>query len=186
MEPSSRYTRTAVVLHWLLVAALLAQIGFGWFLGEVPRGTPARTIYVNLHKSTGMVIGVIILLRLYWRLTHPAPPLPSFMPLWERVAAHWSHVLLYVCMIVMPLSGYVASNFSKYGVNFFNSIKLPPWGVDDSAIYNVFNTTHVITSFIFVTLIAVHVLAALQHLFRRDGVFTRMWPVKIGESRPNS
>ena len=176
METPGRYTSTAVVLHWLLVLALLAQIGFGWFLGDVPRGTPERTIYVNLHKSTGMVIGVIILLRLYWRLTHPAPPLPLSMPRWERMAAHWSHVLLYVCMIVMPVSGYVASNFSKYGVNFFNSVKLPPWGVDDATVYGFFNGTHIVTSFIFVTLIAVHVLAALQHLVRRDGVFSRMWP----------
>jgi cytochrome b561 len=176
METSGRYTNTAVVLHWLLVIALLAQIAFGWFLGDVPRGTPARTIYVNLHKSTGMVIGVIILLRLYWRATHPAPPLPLSMPAWERVVAHWSHVLLYVCMIVMPVSGYVASNFSKYGVNFFNSVKFPPWGIDNETIYGVFNTTHVVTSFIFVTLIALHVLAALRHLFKRDGVFSRMWP----------
>lgn len=176
MEIRERYTSTAVVLHWLLVIAILAQVVFGWFLGDVPRGSPERTIYVNLHKSTGMVIGVIILLRLYWRLTHPAPPLPSSMPYWERAAAHWSHVLLYVCMIVMPVSGYVASNFSKFGVNFFNSIKLPPWGVDNSTIYGFFNGTHVTTSFIFVTLIALHVLAALRHLFRRDGVFSRMWP----------
>jgi cytochrome b561 len=79
-------------------------------------------------------------------------------------------------MIVMPLSGYDASNFSKYGVNFFNSVNLPPWGVEDATIYGVFNTTHVITSFIFVTLIALHALAALRHLFKRDGVFSRMWP----------
>ena len=182
METTTRYTSTAIVLHWLLVVALFAQIGFGWFLGDVPRGTPERTIYVNLHKSTGMIIGVIILLRLYWRLTHPAPPLPSSMPLWERVTAHWSHVLLYVCMIVMPLSGYVASNFSKYGVNFFNSLKLPPWGVDDATIYGVFNTTHIITSFTFVTLIALHALAALRHLFKRDGVFSRMWARRAATS----
>ncbi len=170
-----RYTRTAIVLHWLLVLAFFAQIAFGWFLEDVPRGTPERTIYVNLHKSTGMLIALLVFFRLYWRIAHPAPPLPSSMPVWERVAAKWSHVLLYVCMLVMPLSGYIASNFSKYGVNFFNSVKLPPWGVDDKAIYAFFTGMHIVTSWVFVTLIVLHALAGLRHLVRRDGIFSRMW-----------
>ena len=176
METPTRYTRTAICLHWLLVALLLAQIAFGWFLGEVARGTPARTVYVNLHKSTGILIGLVILLRLSWRLAHRAPALPASLPAWERLAARWSHGLLYACMVLMPASGYVASNFSKHGVNFFNSIKLPPWGADDAAIYATFNQTHIVTSWIFVGLIGLHVLAALRHLARRDGVFSRMWP----------
>jgi cytochrome b561 len=175
-DSAARYSKTAIFLHWTLVIALLAQIGFGWFLGEVPRGTPARTVYVNLHKSTGMLIGLVILLRLYWRLTHPAPPLPAAKPAWERLAARWSHALLYVCMIVMPASGYIASNFSKYGVNFFNSIKLAPWGTENAALYAAFNTTHLVTSWLFVGLITLHVLAALRHLAANDGVFDRMWP----------
>jgi cytochrome b561 len=173
---TNRYTRTAITLHWLLVILLLSQVIFGWYLEGIERGTPARTIYVNLHKSTGICIALVILFRLYWRLTHPAPPLPLAMPTWERLAAKWSHVLLYVCMLVMPLSGYIASNYSKYGVNFFNAIKLPPWGVDDKAIYGFFNTTHIVTSYVFLTLIAIHVLAALRHAFARDGIFGRMWP----------
>src|SRR5207302_1706111 len=59
-----RYTRTAMVLHWLIALAVLAQIGFGWYLQQVPRRTPERTIYVNYHKSTGMLIGLLILLRI--------------------------------------------------------------------------------------------------------------------------
>jgi cytochrome b561 len=176
MTDTDRYTRTAIVLHWLLVLLLLSQVIFGWFLEGVERGTPARTIYVNLHKSTGICIGLVILGRLYWRLTHSAPPLPLSMPAWERLAAKWSHVLLYACMLVMPLSGYIASNFSKYGVNFFNAIKFPPWGVDDKQIYAFFNTTHVVTSYVFLTLIGLHVLAALRHAARQDGIFSRMWP----------
>jgi cytochrome b561 len=176
MEKTERYNGVAIFLHWLLVIALVAQISFGWFLGDVPRGTPERTVYVNLHKSTGMLIGLVILLRLYWRLTHRAPALPASMPAWERSAAKWSHVLLYVCMVVMPASGYIASNFSKYGVNFFNSYKLGPWGVEDATVYAVFNKTHLVTSWLFAALIALHVLAALRHLFAKDGVFDRMLP----------
>ena len=179
MASSNRYTDVAIALHWLLAALVLSQIAFGWYLQEVPRGTPARTIYVNLHKSTGLTIGLLILFRLYWRLTHKAPPLPASMPAWEVMAARTSHVALYACMLIMPMAGYLASNFSKFGVNYFNAILLPPWGIDDKRIYAVFNTTHVVTSYVLVALIVVHVLAALRHLlFLRNGVFRRMWPVR--------
>ncbi len=174
----AHYTRTAIALHWLLAALILGQIAFGWYLDDIPRGTPARSVYVNLHKSTGMTLGVLILFRLYWRLTHAAPLLPQSMARWEQVAARAIHAALYACMLLMPLSGYVASNFSQWGVNFFNAVKLPPWGIDDKAIYAALNTTHVVTSWVFVALIAAHVLAALRHIVLRDGTFARMWPAR--------
>src|SRR5258706_5781615 len=120
----ARYTRTAVILHWLIALAVLGQIGFGWYLQQVPRKTPERTIYVNYHKSTGMLIGLLILARVAWRLRHKPPPLPASMPLWGRRAAQSNHALLYACMLIMPLAGYAASNFSKFGVKFFNAVLL--------------------------------------------------------------
>jgi cytochrome b561 len=171
-----RYTRTAVVLHWLIALLILGQIGFGWYLEGIPRGVPLRSIVVNLHKSTGLLLGLLILVRVGWRVGHPAPPLPGSVPAWERVAASANHVGLYACMVLMPTAGYLASNFSRWGVSFFNSVKLPPWGPDDKMIYAVLNTTHVVTSYVFVALIAVHILAALRHLAMRDGIFPRMWP----------
>jgi cytochrome b561 len=175
-DAPERYGAVAIALHWLIAVLILGQILFGWYLQEIPRGTPMRGFYVNLHKSTGLTIALLILVRLGWRLAHPPPPLPSFVPAWERVASRISHLALYVCMLVMPSSGYVASNFSKFGVKLFNVILLPPWGIDDKRIYAVFNTTHVVTSYLFVGLIALHVLAAVHHALRHDGVFGRMWP----------
>lgn len=182
-EAPTHYTRVAVVLHWLIAALVFGQIGFGWFLESVPRGGPLRGFYVNLHKSTGLVLGALILVRIAWRLLHTPPPLPSFIPAWEKVAARWSHVALYLCMLVMPLSGYIASNFSKYGVKLFNTLVLPPWGVDDRQIYAVFNTTHVVVSYLFVTLIVAHILAALRHAFRADGIMSRMFSRRRGAGR---
>ncbi len=176
MESPTRYSRTAILLHWLVAALLLGQILFGWFLDDVPRGSPLRGYYVNLHKSTGLTLAVLILVRIFWRLRHPAPALPSFMPAWERAVTRWTHSGLYLCMLLMPLSGYVASNFSKYGVKLFNTVMLAPWAPQNPAIYAVFNTTHVITSYLFVTLIALHLLGALRHGLRRDGVMSRMLP----------
>jgi cytochrome b561 len=172
-----RYTRTAMTLHWLIALAVLGQIAFGWYLQLVPRGVPERTIFVNFHKSTGLVIAVLIVFRLGWRLTHRPPALPLSMPAWERSAAHVNHVLLYACMLIMPIAGYTASNFSRFGVKFFNAVLFPPWGVDDRSIYAFFNGLHVGTSYVFVTLIALHALAALKHLvFPRHGILRRMLP----------
>ena len=169
-----RYTRVAVVLHWSIAAFLVAQIAFGWFLETVPRGTPMRGVYVNLHKSTGLTLLLLIIARLGWRIANDPPPLPAFMPWWERRAAQWSHLAFYACMLGMPLSGYIASNFSKYGVKLFNSVTLPPWGTNDPTTYALFNATHVVLSYVFVALIALHVMAAVRHAIRRDGVFSRM------------
>lgn len=172
-----RYSRTAMVLHWVIALAVLGQIAFGWYLQTVPRLTPDRTVFVNMHKSTGLVIGLLILARLAWRLTHKPPPLPASMPAWERRAAAASHALLYACMLIMPLAGYTASNFSKFGVKLFNAVLLPPWGTDDRAVYAFFNGLHVATSYVFAALIAIHIAAALKHLFfPRHRIFRRMLP----------
>jgi cytochrome b561 len=171
-----RYTRTAVALHWILGVAIIGQILFGWFLNTVPRGTPERSLYVNLHKSTGLTLGLLIVVRFLWRWSHEPPPLPASVPTWERIAADVSHRLLYVCMLIMPVTGYIASNFSEWGVKYFNVILLPPWGIEDETIYAFFNGTHVVTSYVFVALIGVHVVSAVRHALLRDGVFGRMWP----------
>jgi cytochrome b561 len=177
-EVGSRYTRIAIALHWLIALWLLGQIVLGWYLDEIPRGTPARSWYVNLHKSTGLTLGLLIVFRLFWRWLHRPPSLPSSLPAWERIAARASHLALYICMLTMPLTGYIASNFSKFGVRYFNAVLLPPWGIEDPRIYAFFNGAHVVTSYVFVALIVVHVIGALRHLFLRDGIFQRMWPAR--------
>jgi cytochrome b561 len=173
---TDRYTSVAIALHWVLAVGILLQIALGFYLGEVPRGLPERSAWVNFHKSTGVTLAVLILLRLGWRIAHAPPPLPASVPAWQRLAARASHALLYACMIGMPLTGYVASNFSKFGIKYFGLVLLPPWGGDDKAVYAVFNSTHKFLALVFVSLIALHAAAALKHaLVDRDGVMRRMW-----------
>src|SRR3977135_1029707 len=172
-----RYSRTAILLHWLIALAVLGQIAFGWYLQLIPRGVPDRAVFVNFHKSTGLVIGLLIVFRLAWRLTHTPPPRPESMPAREPSAARLNPALAYACMLIMPIAGYTASNFSKFGVKLFNAVLLPPWGVDDRGVYAFFNGLHVATSYVFVTLIAVHMLAAAKHpVFPRHGILRRMLP----------
>jgi cytochrome b561 len=174
---ASSYGRVAAALHWLIGLALLGQIVFGFLLDELaPRGTPARGFVINLHKSFGLVLLALIVIRVGWRLAHRAPPWPASMSLAQQRAARLGHRALYACMLVQPLAGYIASNFSKYGVKFFG-VAFKPWGADMPAVYAFFNGLHVVTAFVFTALIAGHVMIALKHaLIDHDGMFARIWP----------
>jgi cytochrome b561 len=174
---NARYDRVAIALHWLIGLALLAQIGFGFVLDDIaPRGTPARAATINLHKSFGIVLGVLIVLRLAWRLRHAPPAWPAALSSNQRRAATLGHRTLYACMVLLPLSGYIASNFSKHGVKFFGNA-LKPWGPDLPRVYDFFNAMHVATGFVFAALIVGHVAMALKHaIIDRNGVFSRMLP----------
>jgi cytochrome b561 len=174
---AGRHDRVAAALHWLIGVALIGQIAFGFLLDELaPRGTPSRAAVINLHKSFGIVLGLAIVLRLGWRLAHPPPPWPRSMAAWQCRAARLGHGALYACMIAMPVSGYVGSNFSKHGVKFFGWT-LAPWGPDLPSVYEALGRVHVVTGWLFTLLIAGHVLAALQHAWvAHDGVFARIWP----------
>jgi cytochrome b561 len=173
---SELYTRTARILHWLIGIAVLAQITLGLWMITIPKTPPGvRAGWFNVHKSIGITLAVLILARLAWRLLHRPPPLPATMPKWERIAAKANHVLLYVCMIVMPVSGYLGSSFTKYPILYFG-IKLPQWGWDSPALKDLCSQVHLTTVIIFITLIAIHIGAAVKHwLVDRDGVVQRIW-----------
>jgi cytochrome b561 len=172
-----RYDRIARTLHWVIGLALLGQIAFGFLMPEIaPRGTPARAEVVNLHKSIGIVLGAAIVLRVAWRIAHRPPPWPSTMPGWQRRAAEGWHRALYACMVLMPLTGYVASNLSRRGVRFFG-VALAPWGPDLPTVYSALQRVHDALGFVLAALVAGHVVAALKHaVVDRDGVFARMGP----------
>jgi cytochrome b561 len=174
-SPQDRYDRVAISLHWIVGAGVLAQLAFGWTLGELKRGTPTRAFATNLHKSTGLLLALLILARLFWRLRNQPPAYPMGMAARQLRAAKFGHILLYVCMIGMPVSGYLASNFSKHGIRFLNQVQLPPWGPDDKVIYGFLNGTHDVLAYVFSALVVGHILFALYHGFiARDGVLSRM------------
>ena len=174
-----RYTWQAMALHWAIALLIIGMLWLGFSLEDIRRNTPARAFYVNLHKSFGILVLALVLVRFAWRATHRPPPLPAQMPRWESTAAVWSHRLLYLCMVLQPLSGYLGSSFNRFGIKFFG-IPLPNWGWEDKALRTVFNEIHGVVAVVLVTLIAVHVLAALKHLFiDRDQVFQRMLPLRL-------
>ncbi len=171
-----RYTSFAVLLHWLIAIGVFVMIGIAWYMVDIPKKTPERAFWFNLHKSIGVTIGVLVLIRIVWRLTHTPPPMPSSMPAWEMTAAKISHGLLYACLLVMPIVGFLASNFTKYGVKYFG-IPIGPFFAENQALRDGLQEVHEIVSYILVAVVVVHVLAAFKHLLvDRDGVFQRMLP----------
>ena len=172
-----RYGRVAAWLHWGLGLALLAQIAFGLLLDEIaPRGTPARGEVINLHKSIGIVLGILIVVRIAWRLGHAPPAWPATMTAARRHAARVGHFALYFCMVVAPLAGYLGSNLSPHGVRFFG-VALPPWGPDRPAVYDFLIGVHDVSTYALLALVTGHVAMALKHAFiERDGIFSRIAP----------
>jgi cytochrome b561 len=167
------YTTVAVVLHWLVAAVLVAQFTWGWWMQQIPKQPPGlRADAFNLHKSVGLVLLALMLVRLGWRLLHPPPPLIG-LPDWQRTLASWTHRLLYVCLIVQPLAGYLGSVFSGYPVKWFG-MTLPAWGWPSPAMKDAMSLVHLVNSFVLLGLVLLHLAGALRHAFAGDGYVRRM------------
>lgn len=169
----SRYTRTAVVLHWLIAALVLGQFSWGWLMQQIPKAPPGmRADAYNFHKSIGLCILALMLFRQGWRLAHPPPELPPISR-WQARLAGATHRALYAALFIMPLAGYLGSVWSGYPVKWFG-ITLPSWGASVPALKDAMSTLHFATSWVLLSLVSLHVAGALHHLIRRDGVPGRM------------
>lgn len=172
-----RYDRFAMLMHWLVGLLLLGQISFGWLLSQYARGTPEKAMAINLHKSSGLVLALLVVIRILWRLRHRPPAYPAWLTAQQARLIRAGHGVLYFCMIAMPLTGYLASNFSRHGINFFNAYPLPPWGTDDKSIYGLLNGAHDVLAFVFTAAVIGHIALALYHrIIARDGLSARMMP----------
>jgi cytochrome b561 len=167
------YTRGAVAVHWLLAAALFAQLALGWWMLDLPKNPPGlRAGWFNLHKSIGLTIAAVELFRVVWRYRRPCAADPQ-LPGWQRRAARATHALLYITMLVIPLSGYLGSTFTRYPVLYFG-MALPAWNRDWPAAKQLMSSIHHGAVWLFMALVALHVAAALWHWMRRDSVCARM------------
>ncbi|MFL9610735.1 cytochrome b [Methylobacillus sp. Pita2] len=195
MNNPNRYTKVAITLHWLIAIAILFLFALGWYMNELPRGgdkvtsidlfdlgaytwqlaeaaTP-RTFYFNLHKSIGFTVLLLVGLRLYWRLMHRPPALPDSMKRWEKIVAHGIHHLLYLMMVLMPATGLLTTLYSKYGLHWFSVPVLP--GLDNAGLRDFFVAAHEFSAAILITLIGLHIAAALKHQFiDKDNILKRM------------
>ena len=171
------FNNTAILLHWVVAFLLMTQFLIGLDMVDIPKGPDStRPFWFNTHKSIGILLGCLILFRLYWRLRSGVPESPAESPSWERIAARLSHMVLYFCMILMPISGLFGSLFSKYDL-LFVGIKIPKFFEHDEFIKELMTNIHQWTAYIFLVVICIHILGAVKHLvIDCDGVFERMMP----------
>ena len=160
----------------MIAALVIVQFAWGWSMQEIPKQPPGlRADAFNVHKSIGLLLLALMLVRLGWRLGHRPPPLDGLPP-WQRALATATHRLLYVALIVQPVAGYLGSVFSGYPVKWFG-VTLPAWGWASVPIKDAMSTIHLVNSFVLLGLVLLHIAGALTHALGGDGYVRRMlWP----------
>ncbi|MCK0206676.1 cytochrome b [Starkeya koreensis] len=153
----SRYDRIARLLHWSVAALVLVQFATGWSWGFFERGSPPRFYLFRVHLFAGYAVLALAVLRIGWRLTHAAPPLPEGMGRLTAIAAHATHGLLYLAILVQPILGAVTTTALGKSLGT--------------------GKVHVALAYVIAGIVVLHVAAALWHQFvRRDGLMARMLP----------
>ena len=195
IQTTTRYSKTAVVLHWLIAIFIVIMFVLGWFMADIPKDAPKqmvfdvldlgvytwqlaeaatpRTFYFNLHKSLGITIFALILIRILWRVTHKPPAFLTSYKTIERKIATGTHHVLYLLMVAIPLTGLIMAINSKYGLKWFGIDFIA--GLDNKPVREVFVEAHEIIGIIFLVAVALHVVGALKHNFiDKDETMKRM------------
>lgn len=172
MQVTNRYTRTAMLLHWLVALLILANLAIVWTIGFY--ADEAVRPAINLHKSLGLTVLGLAILRLLWRLGHAPPPLPRSYPRIERLGAHAAHILLYALIFGLPLSGWIHdSAFKDAAAHPLMLFGVIPWfrigWIADlppdvkERVHDTWFAIHGYLAYALYALLALHILGALKH-----------------------
>ncbi len=182
-----RYTSIAISLHWLIAILLIGLIAIGKYMNELEETDHLRFELIQWHKSFGILVLLLVLIRIAWRLTHRPPRLSAAMPLWERFAASATHVFLYLLVLVVPLSGWIMVSASPLNLatELFGAIPWPHLPIatangftesDRKTVSELSWTVHHFLANGLLILVLLHIGAALRHQFiLKDNLLSRMW-----------
>lgn len=169
------YSFPARIFHWLTAALVLTSLPIGLLMANLDLGGPVEDPMYHIHRSIGAVVLLLTVLRLIYRLGHPAPPLPAEMPQWQRSAARFTHWGLYAGLIVQPIAGWIATSAYRAPILFFWLFELPPIWKEDRPFSEAMFVVHRSLGIFIAVLITIHIAAALYHHFvLKDGVLKRM------------
>lgn len=180
----SRYGGVTMTLHWLIVALIVGQ----WVLAELaedaghmkaahPAAALEQLALLARHKSFGLTIFALAVVRLIWRWISPPPPFPANMPGWQVVAARVTHYAFYGVLFAMPITGLVMSAAANFPVKYFGLFTIPNLVAPDDGLKELMEEVHEALFNVLLVLAALHVAAALKHHFiDHDDVLRRMVP----------
>ena len=170
------YTKTAKFLHWLMAILLFGLLALGFYMQDLPLSPEKLKLY-SWHKWAGVTAFPLVGFRLLWRLAHRPPALPASMPKLMQFAAHAGHLLLYVLMIAIPLSGWLMSSAKGFQTVYFGVLPIPDLLDKNKEIGDLLALVHKSLNLLFVAVLAGHIGAALKHHFiDKDDILTRMLP----------
>lgn len=176
MNQATQYTRTAVLLHWLVAFLILGAFPIGLIMSDMHL-SPLKLKLVSYHKWLGVTVFMFAVARLAWRATHTPPPLPASVPVWQHRAANGLHYLLYLLIFIIPLSGWLMSSAKGVQTVYLGVLPLPDLLGKDKALGKVLEEVHSALNYGMLALVILHIGAALKHqLVDRDGVLARMLP----------
>ena len=173
-----RYTWPAIALHWAQAIVVLWLLWLGWTMTDLPKGAERSAAY-GLHKSLGLLMLWLLVVRLAWRRRHHAPA--TLASGWEARLATATHHALYGFLLMAPLAGYLASSFTLYAIKFFG-IEIPTAGWPDAGLNGVFKLLHLAFVWGGAGLIALHLAGAAKHALKRDGTLQRMLPGRLSKN----
>ncbi|NQY44162.1 MAG: cytochrome b [Legionellales bacterium] len=170
------YGSLSKFFHWVCALMVIILLVVGFVMDNF--SDLFRATAYNLHKSNGIVLMVIMLMRAIWMLANPKPAMPNDTPKWEIMAASLTHYAFYILLIIMPLSGWLMSCAYGYPPKFFGMFSLPLPGITKNiALAKSMQTIHLLVAKILVALISIHIIAALKHHFiHKDALLLRMLP----------
>ncbi|AOE50631.1 cytochrome b [Kangiella sediminilitoris] len=167
---TTKYPLTMRLLHWLIGILILGMIASGWYMHGLPDEEPLKEELYSLHKSFGITLLPLILIRLLVRLSSPIPELPPQMSWWEKVLSKLTHFLLYLLMFSIPLSGIIMMDYlGIFPLEWFGVFTMPDLIPDDMDMFEQLGEVHEILAYSLLGLILLHILGALKHRFMDKG-----------------
>ncbi|KZM49976.1 cytochrome b [Labrenzia sp. OB1] len=173
-EVNERYSLIARSIHWLTALLVLSMVPAGLIMIRIGGG-PLQNQLFDFHRSVGVVLMILTVIRLAYRLTHPPAPLPAEIPPIQQLAAKATHVFLYLFLLVNPFIGWVATSAYGASISVFGVFTMPAIVAKDRALSEQLFAVHEVLGLLFTAAVLMHIAAALYHgIIRRDGVFSRM------------